>query len=207
MSRSRYIKVIILVSCGLFVSVGCGADDEASTMGSGGVEAGEVTGGELEADLGGESPLDGGSSDVEEPPHPRYAEQMLRLVNALRAEGVRCGGELMSPVGPLRLNHELDEAALLHAQDMAERGYFEHVSLDGREPWDRMNDAGYFGRAYGENIAAGQPGAGATFDQWVNSPGHCRNMMSPDFSELGVGYHAQMNTQYIHYWVQNFGRP
>jgi len=113
----------------------------------------------------------------------------------------------MPPVGPLTLNHQLDEAALLHAQDMADQGYFEHVSLDGREPWDRMNDSGYFGSAYGENIAAGLPGVGATFDQWVNSPGHCSNMMSSDFRELGVGYHPQQGTQYTHYWVQNFGSP
>jgi len=182
------------------------ASDDAS--GDAGVESGIMAGGES-METGGEMGGEMQAGTSAEPPEifPRYAENMLALVNELRAEGVVCGTMQMPPVGPLTLNSLLNESSLLHAEDMAEQGYFEHESLDGRTPWDRMNDVGYHGSAYGENIAAGRAGAGATFDQWVNSPGHCTNMMDPDFTELGVGYFALNGSEYTHYWVQNFGRP
>ena len=59
---------------------------------------------------------------------------------------------------------------------------------EGEQPWDRMELAGYTWRAAGENIAAGNSTAAATMDQWMNSSGHCRNIMNGDFSDLGVGH-------------------
>lgn len=132
--------------------------------------------------------------------------EMVPLVNAQRAQGANCGGQQMPPVGPLTMNPELRVAAQLHSQDMAEQNYFDHTSLDGRSPWQRMSAAGYRGQAGGENIAAGNATAQATFTQWLNSPGHCRNMMSGNFSEIGVGYAFGANSQYRHYWTQTFGR-
>lgn len=182
------------MSAGIEAGLEAGAEMNAGT--DAGFEAGSEAGSEAGAEMGGV---------MEE--HPTYAVQMLELVNRFRAEGGACGDQTLPAVPPLTLNATLDLAALLHAQDMAEQGYFEHVSLDGREPWDRMQDVGYSGRAFGENIAAGHASAGATFDQWRNSPGHCVNMLSPNFSELGVGYYAYQDSEYVHYWVQNFGSP
>jgi len=146
-----------------------------------------------------------GASDDDD--FPRYALEMLELVNEFRATGGTCGNDTFGPAGALTLNLILNQAALLHAQDMAENAYFEHASQDGRTPWDRMQAEGYNGRAYGENIAAGNSGATETFIQWKNSPGHCANMLSPNFRELGVGYFQLDNSPYRHYWVQNFASP
>jgi uncharacterized protein YkwD len=41
-------------------------------------------------------------------------------------------------------------------------------------------------------------------EQWMNSPGHCRNIMSGGSNEIGVGH--GLGGQYGHYWVQKFGR-
>ena len=131
---------------------------------------------------------------------------MLSLVNGLRASGGVCGGQAFGATNPLTLNALLNESALLHAIDMGENDYFDHTSLDGRTPWDRMEAAGYRGTRYGENIAAGTMTAAETYGLWLDSPGHCRNMLSPNFSELGVGYAAVQGSSYRHYWVQNFGR-
>ena len=131
--------------------------------------------------------------------------EMLVRVNVLRAEGVSCGGNAMPPVPPVEMNAELREAARAHSQDMADQNYFDHQSLDGRDPWTRIRNAGYGGQGVGENIAAGNASADATFSQWVNSPGHCRNMMSAQPNELGVGY-AVGPGRYRHYWTQAFGR-
>ena len=138
---------------------------------------------------------------------PRYALEMLELVNEFRATGGTCGSDYFGPTNALSLNAILNQASLLHAQDMAENGYFEHESQDGRTPWDRMQAEGYRGSSYGENIAAGNSGATATFVQWKNSPGHCANMLSPNFTELGVGYFNLDNSPFRHYWVQNFASP
>ncbi len=131
---------------------------------------------------------------------------VLALVNQQREQGANCGGRNFGPAGPLLMNAQLRTAARRHSQDMADQGYFDHTSLDGRSPWDRAAEAGYQGRATSENIAAGNRGAEGTFDQWLNSPGHCANMMSPDAREIGIGYGYNERAEYRHYWTQVFGR-
>ena len=140
-----------------------------------------------------------------EPEHPAFAVEMLAFVNEFRATGGTCGTESFPPVGPLALHQLLDLASQLHAEDMAEQGYFDHQSLDGRSPGDRITEVGYPWRAYGENIAAGQPNVERAFIDWVNSPGHCSNMLNGAFTELGVGYTYNPGDRFGHYWVQNFG--
>jgi uncharacterized protein YkwD len=148
-----------------------------------------------------------GLGSTEDEDFPIYAVEMLELVNEFRSTGGTCGAESFPSTHALTLNAILNQSSFLHAQDMAENGYFEHESQDGRTPWDRMQAEGYRGRAYGENIAAGQMEVNDTFIQWKNSPGHCVNMLSPDFSELGVGYFQLDGSPFGSYWVQNFATP
>lgn len=97
-------------------------------------------------------------------------------------------------VPPLRPNALLDTAAGGHSADMVVRRYFEHESPDGRDPFQRMERAGYIRKKgvwnAGENIAWGS-GALSTprsiFDAWINSSGHRLTLLASDFSELGVG--------------------
>ena len=70
-------------------------------------------------------------------------------------------------------------------------------------PFDRMEMAGYSYSWAGENIAAGSPDAAGTMDQWMGSDGHCSNIMSPNFTEIGVGYYP--GGQWGHLWTQAFG--
>ena len=172
---------------------------------SSGEQAGEQAGdqaGEVDEDMGMPEP------DAEPPyEHPEYAQEMLELVNAFRAEGGTCGRDALPSVPPLALQRQLNEAARDHAADMAAKGYFDHNSPDGRTPSDRMQARGYRGSAYGENIAAGNESAYDTFIQWKNSPGHCSNMLNSSYSELGVGYVRAPFSNLNHFWVQNFGHP
>lgn len=132
-------------------------------------------------------------------------DAMVGLVNQLRATGTSCGSTTHAAVGPVTMNQYLREAARLHSQDMADQDYFSHTSLDGRSPWDRIGATAYQGSGVGENIAAGNSTAQRTFTQWLNSPGHCRNMMNGSANEMGVGY-AVGQGNYTHYWTQVFGR-
>jgi uncharacterized protein YkwD len=130
-------------------------------------------------------------------------ERVLVLTNQARAQARSCGGQTYQAVGPLEAHPSLAQAAQAHAEDMVARGYFDHDSLDGTTATQRMRAAGYTGGRTGENIAAGQPTPEAVVSGWLDSPGHCRNIMNGGYTHLGVGY-AQ-GGEYRHYWVQNFG--
>jgi uncharacterized protein YkwD len=149
-------------------------------------------------------PTDAGSSA---PPSGATAleDQVLALTNQRRAMGANCGGQNFAPAPALRGNETLRAVARAHSTDMGTRRYFDHNSLDGRTPFQRMMAAGYNSSPMGENIAAGNATAEATVTQWLNSPGHCRNIMNPSFRALGVGYANVAGSQYRHYWTQNFG--
>lgn len=69
----------------------------------------------------------------------------------------------------------------------------------------RAQAAGFEGGFVGENIAAGQVSPQAVVQDWVESPGHCVNLMNPRYRYIGVGYVHQDGDRYGHYWVQNFG--
>jgi len=131
--------------------------------------------------------------------------EILTQINVFRSQGQSCGGQFYPAAAPLTMNAELRLAARLHSQDMADQNYFAHDSLDGRTFMDRINDAGFTGGCpCGENIAAGNSTATDTMDQWINSPGHCANMMGSDFTTIGIGYGYNANSNYSHYWTQDF---
>jgi uncharacterized protein YkwD len=132
-----------------------------------------------------------------------FEREVLELTNTARAAGGCCGGEGCFPASqPLELDEKLRRSSRSHARDMARAMYFNHGSEDGRSPFDRMREAGFRGCAMGENIAAGQPTPQSVMDDWLTSPGHCKNIREPNFEQLGVGYY-EAGTQSV--WVQNFG--
>ena len=57
-------------------------------------------------------------------------QDVIALANQARGEA------------PLRCDPEMSTVARAHSADMCERDYFDHTSLDGRSPFDRMRDAG-----------------------------------------------------------------
>jgi uncharacterized protein YkwD len=140
-------------------------------------------------------------------PAPDFVAQVLQLTNEARARGATCGGTVYAPAAPLELNVKLSSAAQGHAADMAAKNYFSHTSADGRTFDARINAAGYLWFALGENIAAGQQTPQAVMNSWLTSPGHCADMLNPDFTEIGIGYAFTAGGNYHHYWVQDFGKP
>ena len=129
---------------------------------------------------------------------------MLELTNAARKTARTCGSASYGPASALTWNDALANAAERHAADMAAYNYFDHKSKDGRTLVNRVEAAGYTNwRSLAENIAAGQTTPEEVVEGWLNSPGHCQNIMNPALKELGVGYVA--GGSYRHYWVQDFG--
>ncbi|MEM6996053.1 MAG: CAP domain-containing protein [Myxococcota bacterium] len=129
---------------------------------------------------------------------------VLELVNMYRASGYNCGSAgNFGPAAPLTMQPNLRCSSRVHSKDMDTRNFFAHDNPSGESPFDRMGMAGYNFSTAGENIAAGSSDAAGTMNQWMNSDGHCGNIMNPNFTEIGVGYHP--GGQYGTLWTQNFG--
>jgi len=145
------------------------------------------------------------------PPSANQAQaisrHMLELVNEARAQRRRCGWMRFDAAPPLVLSVTLQRAALAHAHDMADRSILSHDGRDGSTPAERATRAGYLWHVVGENIAAGQPTPKQVVAEWVRSPRHCTNLMSADFSEMGVAYAVEPRSAAGIYWVQVFAAP
>jgi uncharacterized protein YkwD len=133
-------------------------------------------------------------------------ERVIDLVNDARSRGRRCGSERFRAAPPLSVSRSLNDAATDHARDMARRNYFDHRARDGSQPKERILRAGYEPRLSGENIAFGPESAEEVVAGWLDSPGHCANIMEPTFEHIGVGVATGKKRGRI-YWVQTFGAP
>lgn len=124
---------------------------------------------------------------------------LLELVNQARSKPCRCGGEKHKATTPLQWDEALERAAQKHADDMAARNFFSHTGSDQSSLIDRVEREQFKWSAVGENIAMGHQDEKTVVAGWKNSPGHCRNIMSPRFKYMGVAVSADGE-----YWVQVF---
>ncbi|MGC3992632.1 MAG: IPT/TIG domain-containing protein [Propionicimonas sp.] len=132
--------------------------------------------------------------------------EVLRLTNEARATARTCGGSKVYPaVSPLAWDTTLGDLALAQSRDMAARDYFSHSTPEGQDPFERMALAGYSFWSAGENIAAGQGTPAEVVGAWLNSAGHCANLMSASYTSIGVGYAT--GGSYRTYWTQDFATP
>ncbi|CCH53029.1 hypothetical protein BN8_02089 [Fibrisoma limi BUZ 3] len=121
---------------------------------------------------------------------PDLETRMLELVNEERAkEGLE----------PLKADPELARVARNHSRDMFVRGYFSHVTPDGKDPFDRIRAANVRFRSAGENLALAQT-VNIAHTGLMNSPGHRANILQPAFGRVGIGIldggmHGLMVTQ------------
>jgi len=97
-------------------------------------------------------------------------------------------------VGPLVDNAALSTASAGYSQRMVSQGFFAHESPDGGTLVDRLTAVGYLGGdaawVVGENIGWGQASLAtprSMVDAWMNSPGHRENLLSADYSQVGLG--------------------
>jgi uncharacterized protein YkwD len=103
--------------------------------------------------------------------------QMLVLLNHERtSRGLKA----------LTLNVKAREVARAYSKRMLAEGFFSHVDPDGHSPFDRMKAGGVkFGSA-GENLALA-PTLQLSHQGLMNSPGHRANILSKDYSAVGIG--------------------
>jgi uncharacterized protein YkwD len=120
-----------------------------------------------------------------------------RQINSYRASS-----GLPALLVSLTLNNDSD----WHTADMATKDYFSHTDSLGRDPFMRMTAFGYNFNTYkGENIAAGNAAANATFEQWKASSEHNANMLGTNYKVIGIGRNYQASSTYQWYWNTTFG--
>jgi len=131
-----------------------------------------------------------GSLDAEE-------AAFCRTINTYRAQ---------NGLGALRVSTSLTNAAKWDTTDMAQKNYFSHTDSLGRDPFKRMAAFGYGYSTYkGENIAAGNATAAATFAQWKASAGHNQNMLTSAYKVIGISRSYSATSTYKWYWNTDFG--
>ncbi len=119
--------------------------------------------------------------------------EVIRLVNVERAK---------HNLKPLTHDWELSRVARFKSQDMAQNKYFSHTSPTYGSPFKMMKDFGISYSYAGENIAMGYRTPQDVVTGWMNSSGHRRNILSKNFTEIGVGY--AVNSKGTPYWTQMF---
>ncbi|SDP19108.1 uncharacterized protein, YkwD family, partial [Paenibacillus sp. yr247] len=117
-----------------------------------------------------------------------FADQVVSLVNQERAK---------AGLSPLVMDKALSAMALDKAKDMYNNHYFDHTSPTYGSPFDMMNSYSIQYSYAGENIAMGQQKPQDVMTSWMNSAGHRQNILSPNYTKIGVGY-------YNGEWVQEF---
>lgn len=132
--------------------------------------------------------------------------QILDEINDLRATGRNCGTEWFPAVDPLSWDDALDIAAARHSDDMATHDIFSHTGTDGSSVGERATQSSYTWDRIGENIAAGQRSAQEAHEGWIESPGHCRNIMQADFENIALACTVNDDATYTRYWTQVLGR-
>ncbi|KOO41087.1 CAP domain-containing protein [Priestia koreensis] len=121
------------------------------------------------------------------------SESEKKVVELVNQEREKAG------LKPLQIDSKLSEVAKAKSQDMKDNNYFDHQSPKYGSPFDMMKKFGVDYSSAGENIAQGQTSPDEVMNSWMNSEGHRKNIMNPNFTHIGVGYVQDGN-----YWTQEF---
>ncbi|WP_077620325.1 CAP domain-containing protein [Bacillus sinesaloumensis] len=120
----------------------------------------------------------------------QFERQVIDLTNAQRKK---------NGLPALQTDTSLSKVAKTKSNDMQQKNYFSHTSPTYGSPFDMIRDFGVSYKTAGENIAKGQSSPEAVVNAWMNSEGHRKNILNPDFTHIGVGHQASGN-----YWTQMF---
>ncbi|MGO0059228.1 CAP domain-containing protein [Brevibacillus fluminis] len=155
-------------------------------MGNSGMTTGPAAGNEAATRTGAGDTTNAGGTQSSD-------NAVLSLVNSERSK---------AGLSPLTLNKQLSDVARTKAQDMRDQNYFDHTSPTYGSPADMIKRFNIPFQAMGENIAAGQQTPAEVMQGWMNSEGHRRNILDPQFTQMGIGsvQGGQMGT----YWSQMF---
>ncbi len=98
----------------------------------------------------------------------------------------------------------LTNACQVHANDMAAMRRMTHIGSDGSNGGTRARRYGFSWSAWGENIAAGYTSSQSLVAAWMSSAGHRANILSRNFTHMGIG--LQRGSNNINYFCMVLAR-
>jgi uncharacterized protein YkwD len=104
----------------------------------------------------------------------------------------------------LHEQRQLERSAQSWTNTMVVRNSFTH----GTDFWNRISAVGYNWTTVGENIASGFATPQAVVNAWMASPGHCRNILDPEYASVGTGVSSSPVKSAASgpaTWTQDFG--
>jgi uncharacterized protein YkwD len=140
-------------------------------------------------------------------PKAAITKKMTGLINRARSKKRYCGTKSCSPVRPVRWNSRLATAALKHSRDMAKNDFFSHTGSGGTSAVNRVESTGYIWMSVGENILAGRETSEDVVSGWLESSGHCINIMASKFTEIGAACYSKPSSKYGTYWTLVLAHP
>ena len=138
----------------------------------------------------------GSGSTEENVPEDSEHAFIQRVVDLVNVERTKEG------LSPLTVNKKVQAAAQVRAKECEQ--YFSHTRPNGSSFATALREQGVTYRNTGENIAWGQRTPEEVVTAWMNSAGHRKNIMNPNFTTIGVGYYE--NARGTDYWCQLFTR-
>ncbi len=125
-------------------------------------------------------------------------EKARALINKYRKE---------KGLKPLKLNAELTAAAKAHSRDLAKWDRISHYGSDGSNPWDRVKRTGYHARLAAENVGTGQIDFQEVLRGWEQSPGHNKNLLLSDATDMGIALVQDPKTEFKSFWTLVIASP
>jgi len=138
-------------------------------------------------------------------------EEVVQRLNAMRARGLVCPQKALSGVeAPLRWSANLAAVAAAQSNDMAALNHMSHRDSQNRTLAERLAAMGYRFSAAAENVAYGYDSLDAVVQAWVESEGHCENLMNAKVAEFGLACTDSDAARFpgeARYWTLVLGAP
>jgi len=179
------------------LATGCGGGDSASsagTAGQSGAAAGTTTTSSPTA-----------TSATATCGQPTFQSDLMQAINAARQQARSCGATPYPAAAAVAWNEALAAAATSHSADMALHATLSHTGSDGSTLATRASAAGYRYTALAENIAWNYPAVADVMSGWLQSEGHCANLMGAVYRDVGAACVRAADGST--YWTLDLGAP
>ncbi len=137
-------------------------------------------------------------------------QEFITLINATRSQPRNCGSTAMPAVGPVTLEPRLIAAAQAHAKDMGVNDFFSHTGTGGTTAASRLAATGYKALTVGENITREMMNVPQAIAAWLQSPGHCKNIMEASAVHMGLGKYLNAKRSLylvVNMWSMSLAKP
>lgn len=131
---------------------------------------------------------------------PGDLDYELRLLDMINEERSSVGA------APLTMEPRLVAAARSHSTDMALNGFFDHTGTGGTSFSQRIASQGYLYSAAGETLFAGGD-IQACIKMWLESPAQRDTLLSPLFTQVGIGVFRHAESDYGVYVTADYASP